>query len=46
MKLQELSVELVEYLNEKGIYHSFIAWMEERGYSEKEIEACMEENSL
>lgn len=35
----ELAQEFLNYLNEHGLYHSFIAWEEERGYNPEQMES-------
>jgi hypothetical protein len=42
MDLQELTQELIEFLNSTGQFQSFLDWEEERGYDRDELENNME----
>jgi hypothetical protein len=42
MDLQELTQELIAFLDAKGQYQSFLDWEEDRGYDRDELDSEME----
>lgn len=42
MNLEDLTIELIGFLNETGNYFNFLEYMTDRGYSESEIETAVE----
>lgn len=43
MDLQEITQEMLNYLNEVGQYQSFINWAEQRGFDTEELEQDIED---
>lgn len=41
-EVEELALELLNFLNATGNYSNFIAWAEERGYDAEELESDLE----
>jgi len=39
----EITKELVTFLDQHGMYHDFIEWIEARGYEKSEVESILEE---
>ena len=42
MDLQELTEELISFLNATGLYQKFLDWEEERGYDRDELDSELE----
>jgi hypothetical protein len=42
LELKDLTRDLIEFLNENGLYTRWESWMNERGYTTEEIDAAVE----
>lgn len=42
MNLNDLTIELIDFLNDSGNYRNFIDFMHDKAYSELEIEEALE----
>ena len=38
MDKDEIARYINEFISEKGLYTNFVSWMEEKGYSESEVD--------
>lgn len=43
METEELTNELIHFLNDRGLYYLFLDWTEERGFDRNELEKKIEE---
>ena len=44
MNKEELTAELLDFLDSKGIYVDFLEWEKDRGYTEDEVEKIIEQS--